>query len=416
MKDGSSSRTRETAATLGLIIKESAAGFMRINGFDRAAALAFYAFLSLIPILFLEVLAVTHVARSSDAAIELLEAMTESATPVSVQFIVRELFALSMRRTWGLLTVVIMLWSATPLASGVRNAFYAIFRPGKPLPFWRGLLLDISAVMALLAVFGAGMIFKLALAGLVSSLPAGLALAVGWIYRGLAFLGLPLVFFVAYRIFVPVRLRFRHLATGSVLTSCLLWAVGPMFTWILKYNPNMGLVFGSLKTIFLLFVWVYYSAIAMLFGTETMANIVRRDVLVLGGLLSADRKHAPDILIERYAEAYAPGERIFSEDERDADAMYYVMDGSVILTRNGAQIAAIGKGQYFGEMAMLLNSARTMSAVAGEDGARLVVISRSNFEAILHEKPAAMLALLKEMADRLRRAETSSSPATDRPS
>ncbi len=404
--NGYKSKFTRLSATCGLIFRESAAGFMRINGFDRAAALAFYAFLSLIPLLFLEILVVTHIVRSSETAVELLGSMTDNATPVSFQFILRELFALSVRRTWGLLTLAILLWSATPLASGIRNAFNAIFRPRKTMAFLRGLMLDVSAVMVLLALLGTGVIFRLAFVSVLPSLPSGVAFAMSSIYRASAVVGLPLGFLIVYRILVPVRLKLRNMISGSVLTSCMLWAMGPLFSWILRYNPNLGVVFGSLKTIFLLFVWVYYSAIAILFGTEIMANISRRDVLVLGKLFSLPTNRIPRVLIERYTERYEPCERIFSEGDRDADAMYYVMDGQVILSRNGLNIATISGGEYFGEMAMLLDAVRTTSATAGSDGATLVVISKTSFEAILHENPSAVLALLKKMAERLQKVET----------
>jgi len=59
-------------------------------------------------------------------------------------------------------------------------------------------------------------------------------------------------------------------------------------------------------------------------------------------------------------------------------------------------------GEYFGEMAMLLEAPRTATAQAGPEGARLATIERGNFELILRENPHIVRGLLKEMADRLK--------------
>ncbi len=62
----------------------------------------------------------------------------------------------------------------------------------------------------------------------------------------------------------------------------------------------------------------------------------------------------------------------------------------------------MGAGDYFGEMAMLIQVPRTAAAVAAARDTRLVVISQSNFETIIRENPKIVLSILHEMAKRLR--------------
>jgi len=59
-------------------------------------------------------------------------------------------------------------------------------------------------------------------------------------------------------------------------------------------------------------------------------------------------------------------------------------------------------GDYFGEMAMLIQAPRTAAAVAAAPDTRLAVISESNLETILRENPRIVVSFLREMSDRLR--------------
>jgi CRP-like cAMP-binding protein len=62
----------------------------------------------------------------------------------------------------------------------------------------------------------------------------------------------------------------------------------------------------------------------------------------------------------------------------------------------------MGPGEFFGEMSMLIQTERTAAAAAGPDGARVVAITRDNFDAILRENPDVVLTILREMALRLK--------------
>jgi PPM family protein phosphatase len=84
---------------------------------------------------------------------------------------------------------------------------------------------------------------------------------------------------------------------------------------------------------------------------------------------------------------------IFAAGE-PGDAMYVVVAGMVRLVDKGAVVAELGRGQHFGEMALVDRSVRSLSAIAGGEAVRLVSISRKDFYDIIKREPASAVKML----------------------
>ena len=385
------------------VCKESVLSFLQNQGFDRAATLTYYCFLSMIPLLLLEVFVVTHVLRSSPRAMELLKTATETVLPLSGDFIMQEVFRLSLNASWGLLTIALLLWAATPLASGIQNAFQTIFKQESKLSFLRSKVRDLGVVLVLLAVLMTVVSAKLIYFGMVAPYlaPAVLSLING-LNKVISLIGGLLFFMLFFRLFLPIPLRRPHLVIGSLVTLLLLSAVGPIFAFILRYNPDYGVTFGSMKAIFMMFVWVYYSFAVMLLGIEIMANMDRRESLLLRGLFTqGELKPGKLKLLSRFVRVFEVGQAIFRQGDK-GETMFHVISGKVTLSQNGQPIRVMQAGEYFGEMAMLLGSPRTMDAIAAEPATELVIISKENLTTVMRENPKIVLLLLQEMAARLK--------------
>ncbi len=395
---------RRAGESVALVCRESVGSFLRNDGFSRSATLAYYCFLSLVPVLLLAVLVVSRVIRSSEGAIDVIEAVTAQMLPMADRAILGEVSALSSQRAWGLVAVVVLFWSATPLAAALRGAFQTIFRPPKGMAFYKAKLLDLAAVVVVLAMLTGLVVAKLYHAIATHYLPDRLTPMLDRFDTTLPLAFPVLLLLVVYRIFVPIALKWRYLLAGCLFTTLLLAATGYVFSLFLKYNPDYGVTFGSLKAIFLMFVWVFYSFAALLFGTELMANIARRDVLLFKVLFhSQPGKYRYRRLLDKFATIYEAGQIVFREGDAGGE-MYHVIGGSVDLTRQGRLYRTMRVGEYFGEMAMLLDAPRTLTATAAEPGTQLVRVERGNFEEVLRENPTIVLALLREMATRLKAA------------
>lgn len=395
------SAVRRRAAMTWLVLREAVRAFLANNSLETAATLAYYGFLALVPLLLLLVYFLGVVLRS-DAVYENVLAFTDNLFPAFSQSVLGDLLKFAQRSTWGLVSIVLLIWSMTPFAGALRSAYQRIFKLTRVRHFLLAKLFDLGAILLLLTIFVvlvAGNAAYSVYSGLFMPAQPGLLAAL----KGGGFFLLTFgVLTLFEKVFAPVRLPFRLLLLGAFAVTLLLAAMRPLFDLLLHFNPNYGYAFGSLKAIFLLIVWTYYTFAVMLLGAEVMAAAWRHEALVLRGLFDGNLgRRAANVLLDRFARELAPGATLFRQND-PGDAMFYVLAGAVELLAGGQPLRVMQPGEYFGEMAMLLEAPRTATAQAGPAGARLAVIDRGNFDTILRENPAIVKALLKEMADRLK--------------
>lgn len=88
------------------------------------------------------------------------------------------------------------------------------------------------------------------------------------------------------------------------------------------------------------------------------------------------------------------------------DAMYLIERGKVrirVQTKDGHEVtlAKLGRGDFFGEMALLDGERRSADAVVAED-AKLALLSREHFLSFMRSSPDVALEMLAALANRLR--------------
>ena len=75
------------------------------------------------------------------------------------------------------------------------------------------------------------------------------------------------LFGILYRVLPDVRLSWRDVAIGSIVTA-VLFAVGQRLIGLYLGNSSLASPFGAAGTIAIILVWVYYSTQIVLFGAE----------------------------------------------------------------------------------------------------------------------------------------------------
>ncbi|MCA9688850.1 MAG: cyclic nucleotide-binding domain-containing protein [Nannocystaceae bacterium] len=98
---------------------------------------------------------------------------------------------------------------------------------------------------------------------------------------------------------------------------------------------------------------------------------------------------------------YPAGAAIISEGE-DSASLYVVVQGNVAVLRNGVQIARLGSGSHFGEMA-LLNRRPRSATVKAEGDVRLLVQERAEFIDLVQADPSIGLKFLWALSQSLSR-------------
>jgi len=97
------------------------------------------------------------------------------------------------------------------------------------------------------------------------------------------------------------------------------------------------------------------------------------------------------------------GKEIVAEGTAGHD-FYLIISGGATVSRDGATVAELGPGQYFGELALLDGAPRNATVTATEP-TDLLVLGQREFAAVLDSSPGVARKLLTQMAARLRQAD-----------
>jgi len=99
--------------------------------------------------------------------------------------------------------------------------------------------------------------------------------------------------------------------------------------------------------------------------------------------------------------SFEPGEVIFTEGEK-GDLMYVVRSGQIEIMRDGRVAETLQPGGIFGEMALIDGSPRSATARA-KTACELAPINEKSFLFFVHETPYFAIAVMRTLAERLRR-------------
>ncbi len=109
--------------------------------------------------------------------------------------------------------------------------------------------------------------------------------------------------------------------------------------------------------------------------------------------------------IEKCINEFGVDDVIFEEGSTGRE-LFVVLDGQVEIAKvDGASkttIVRLGKGEFFGEMAVIDGSARSATAIAAEPNTRVMKINNARFVYLVSQQPAFALMVMDALSKRLR--------------
>ncbi|MGC1712645.1 MAG: cyclic nucleotide-binding domain-containing protein [Methyloceanibacter sp.] len=100
-------------------------------------------------------------------------------------------------------------------------------------------------------------------------------------------------------------------------------------------------------------------------------------------------------------EQFKAGEVVFAEGD-EGDKMYVIRSGEVEILRDGHVVETLAPGGIFGEMALIDGSPRAATARA-KTACDVAPITEKSFLFLVHETPFFAIAVMRTLAERLRR-------------
>jgi membrane protein len=269
---------------------------------DLAAALTYYAVLSLFPAVLAMVSLVGIVGQGPRATDALLKIVADIGQPSVVAAVRGPLQSIS-RSTGAGLTLVLglltALWSASGYVGAFGRAMNRIYEIGEGRPFWK--LRPLQVVITLIAVVLVALVaLSLVITGPLAQ-AVGSAIGMGstavtvWNIAKWPVLVAVVVLIVAILYYATPNVkqpRFRWISTGAAV-AILVWVVASAaFGFYVANFSSYNKTYGTLAGVIVFLLWLWITNLALLFGAEVDAEMERARQLQ-GGIAAEDELQLP---------------------------------------------------------------------------------------------------------------------------
>jgi membrane protein len=252
------------------LICRTAEGSGNHDATQRAAGVAYYAILSIFPLVLGLIAIFGFFLPSVNLQDELLKFVGNNipgATDILRQNIVS---IVKLRGPMGVLSIGLLFWGASAMFSAINLAINRAWDIRQYRPFF------LRKASELGMVFGTGILFFLSLGSSaaisilrgVLDFPASKLIIVDLGSRLVAFLLILVVFLLLYKLIPNTKTYWRYVWPGALLASILFEIARTLFVFFLEHFANYQLIYGSIASIIVLLVWIYYSAFIMILGAE----------------------------------------------------------------------------------------------------------------------------------------------------
>jgi membrane protein len=256
---------------------------------NMAASVSYYAFLSLFPLI-LSLLAIFGQFFSSESITTGLINLISSYLPGSRDILSNNISDIvRLRGALGIVGVLGLLWSGSGVFSALTHAINKAWDNRYEHPFYirkprEFLMIFVGGVLLILSLASTTFLARLGNLNLPFS---GALVNIGTAVVAFIF---SLVVIGGVHKFAPVTgISWRHIWPGSLLSTFLFETAKTGFVFYLNNFNQYDKVYGSIESVIILLVWIYFSAFILLLGSEFSSLVyrIKRD----GKLTDSDNNH-----------------------------------------------------------------------------------------------------------------------------
>ena len=273
----------------GLAIWRGALGFYNSDDLTFASSIAYYALLSLFPF-FLLVFSILGSVTADNADRGAILDFILRYFPRQFEFVTTQMDSLQQSRIQlGVAGSFLMIWAAMGVFGAITSAVNHAWGVDKQPSFFKHKLISFVMLCAASLLLLLGLLLVSAINVVEARWFAVVAVrapklavlhhfAVRWATTAVFIAVVGLVFY-----FVPnAKVRFRDVWVGAVVTGMAWRGALAGFSWYVKDLTHYTNVHGSIAAVVVFLVWIYISAVILLYGVEVTAANARL------------RRHRPD--------------------------------------------------------------------------------------------------------------------------
>lgn len=248
----------------------------------HAAAIAYYALLSLFPFLLLVISMLGSITADETDRLAVLTFVFRYF-PTQLDFVSTQLDAFRQTRVQvGVAGSLALIWASLGVFGAITSAVNEAWGVEKQRSFWK------HRMVSFLMLVGAGSVTILALL-VVSAVQVaesswfGVMLfrfdwltnlqsfTIKYLATILQIIAVGLIFY-----WIPnAKTRFRDVWVGAILTGLLWTAAFQGFSYYIRLNSRMTMIHGSIATVVVFLLWIYISAVILMYGVEFTAAYAR---------------------------------------------------------------------------------------------------------------------------------------------
>ena len=260
---------------VGILVRASDKG-LENQGKDSAASIAYYTLLSLFPMI-LGLVSIGGFFLKSEVIQLRVNNLIVEMLPVSADFVTRNIESLvRIRGAAGITSVIVLMWSASKMVGAMSRAInralgmrrnYAIYLSSLRY-FALTLIVAVLILLTLAVAPAAELLSELELELLGKQWNTVLDVIAN---RTVGLLATGLMVGAVYALIPYQNLPWRDLLPGLLVAAVLIETGKSLFVWYMETAANYSAVYGSVSSIIVLLIWLYYSARVVLFGAEVIS-------------------------------------------------------------------------------------------------------------------------------------------------